>query len=138
MIVVDMWYVATMIVASVSGQSIDGAERSAMLDAARIPVSEELGKPPVLVVKQLNRAGDWAFLFADMQQQGGAPYDYTGTPKSEAARRGLVSRSYAALLRKTDHGWRVVEAAIGPTDVAWEGWPAKYGVPRELFGFDER
>lgn len=128
-------YWTGMIVAVASTHLVDTADRTAILDAARIPVAEELGKPPVFIVRQLNREGEWAFMFADMQQQGGQPFDYSGTRKAEAARRGLVSKSYAALLRKTDRGWRVVEAAIGPTDVAWEGWPAKYGVPGTLFVF---
>lgn len=121
---------------SATMQTMAGVERNAILDAARIPVVEELGKPPIFVVRQLNRDGEWAFLFADMQQQGGAPFDYGGTRKAEAARQGFVSRSYAALLRKGEGGWRVVEAAIGPTDAAWEGWAAKYGVPAGLFVFD--
>jgi len=123
--------------AVVQAQAMDEAERSALLDAARVPVSEALGKPPVFVVRQLNRDGDWAFLFADMQQQGGAPYDYSGTAKAEAARVGVVSRAYAALLRRDPRGWRVVECAIGPTDAAWSGWPAKYGAPERLFAFDQ-
>lgn len=124
----------TAVLASV--QLVASADHDAILDAARIPVVEALGKPPVFVVRQLNRDGEWAFLFADMQQQGGKPFDYGGTRKAEAARQGFVSRSYAALLRKGEGGWRVVEAAIGPTDVAWEGWAAKYGVPAKLFAFD--
>ena len=119
-----------------SSQGVPDAERNAILDAARIPVVEELGKPPVFVVRQLNREGEWTFLFADMQQAGGAPFDYGGTRKAEAARQGFVSRSYAALLRKGENGWRVVEAAIGPTDAAWEGWAEKYDVPVSLFAFD--
>lgn len=127
---------AGLVMMSATVQVVTDADRNAILDAARIPVVEELGKPPVFVVRQLNRDGKWAFLFADMQQQGGAPFDYGGTRKAEAARQGYVSRSYAALLRKGEAGWRVVEAAIGPTDAAWEGWPAKYGVPASLFAFD--
>lgn len=127
---------AMLMIVSGSVETVDSADRNAILDAARIPVVEELGKPPVLVVRQLNRDGEWAFLFADMQQQGGAPFDYGGTRKAEAARQGFVSRSYAALLRKRESGWHVVEAAIGPTDLAWEGWAAKYGVPAKLFAFD--
>ena len=122
---------------AVAGQVVDSEDRSALLDAARVPVSETLGRPPVFAVRQLNRKEDWAFLFADMQQRGGAPYDYSGTAKAEAARRGLVSRVYAALLRRDTNGWRVVECAIGPTDVAWSGWAAKYGVPESLFLFGE-
>lgn len=129
---------AALMIASGSMEIVDSVERSAILDAARIPVVEEFGKPPVLVIRQLNRQGEWAFLFADMQQGGGAPFDYGGTRKAEAARQGFVSRSYAALLRKAEGGrWRVVEAAIGPTDAAWEGWAMKYDVSASLFAFDQ-
>lgn len=127
---------AGVVIVSASMQAVTDADRNAILDAARIPVVEELGKPPVFVVRQLNRDGEWAFLFADMQQAGGAPFDYGGTRKAEAARQGFVSRSYAVLLRQSEGGWRVVEAAIGPTDAAWEGWATKYGVPATLFAFD--
>lgn len=114
---------------------MDDAEKSALLDAARRPVSEEMGKPPLLVVRQLNVDGAWAFLFADMQQRHGIPYDFSGTPKSEAARHGAVSHTYAALLRREQTGWQVVACVIGPTGVAWEGWGEKYDLPRSLFAF---
>lgn len=127
---------AMLMIVSGSIETVDSAERNAILDAARIPVVEELGKPPLLVVRQLNRDGEWVFLFANMQQHGGVPFDYGGTRKAEAARQGFVSHSYAALLRKGEGGWRVIEAAIGPTDAAWEGWAAKYGVPAKLFAFE--
>lgn len=125
-----------VIMALTTSQPLGETDRSALLDAARVPVAETLGKPPVFAVRQLNHEGDWAFLFADMQQQGGAPYDYSGTAKAEAARRGAVSHAYAALLRRDARGWRVVECVIGPTDLAWEGWAAKYEVPAALFAFD--
>ncbi len=116
--------------------AIAPADRAAILDAARRPVAEELGRPPLFVVKTLRRDGDWAFLFADMQAAGGKPFDYAGTKKAEAARRGLVSHAYAALLRRQNGRWHVAEAAIGPTDVAWEGWAAKHGAPPSVFAFD--
>lgn len=112
---------------------MDDAERSALLDAARLPVSEQMGKPPLFVVRQLNTDGAWAFLFADMQQRHGVPYDFSGTPKSEAARHGAVSRKYVALLRKGETDWQVIACAIGPTGVVWESWPEKYRLPQSLF-----
>ena len=125
-----------VLAALIGSQPTDIAEQSQLLAAAGAPVKEMLGKPPVLVARQLNRQGGWAFLFADMQQQDGSPYDYAGTVKAEAARRGAVSRAYAALLRRDNGVWRVVACVIGPTDVAWEGWAAKYDVPAALFAFD--
>lgn len=126
-----------IVLAALAGsQSLDAAERDQLLAAAREPVEETLGKPPVLVTRELNSEGQWAFLFADLQQQDGTSYDYSGTVKAEAARRGVVSHAYAALLRRDENGWRVVECVIGPTDVAWEGWGRKYNLPASLFAFD--
>ena len=131
-----LWTGWTALMIQVAAPASTPAERSAILDAARRPVAEELGRPPLFVVRTLNREGDWAFLFADMQAAGGKPFDYAGTRKAEAARRGLVSHAYAALLRRRNGRWQVVEAAIGPTDLAWEGWPARHGAPGALFVLD--
>ena len=121
--------------ARTGSQSLDAAEQDQLLAAARAAVEEALGKPPVLVARVLNKDGRWAFLFTDLQQQDGIPYDYSGTVKAEAARRGAVSHAYAALLRWGESGWRVVECVIGPTDVAWEGWARKYNLSVSLFAF---
>ncbi len=131
-----LWTGWTAMMIQAAAPAIAPADRAAILDAARRPVAEELGRPPLFVVKTLNRDRDWAFLFADMQAAAGKPFDYTGTKKAEAARRGLVSHAYAALLRRQGARWQVVEAAIGPTDVAWEGWAAKHGAPTSLFTLD--
>jgi hypothetical protein len=131
-----LWTGWTAMMIQAAAPAIAPADRAAILDAARRPVAEELGRPPLFVVKTLRRDGDWAFLFADMQAAGGKPFDYAGTKKAEAARRGLVSHAYAALLRRQNGRWQVVEAAIGLTDVAWEGWAAKHGAPPSVFAFD--
>ncbi len=113
---------------------IDQSTRAALLDAARAPATKELGKAPKFVVEQLRRDGEWAFLLATMQDADGKPFDYRGTHLAEAAQQGFVSRTYAALLRRGSDGWHVVVKAIGPSDVAWEGWAKQYGAPAGLFG----
>lgn len=110
-----------------------GAARAAILDAARAPAEADLGKPVRFVVTRLERRGDWAFLLADMQNPHGRPVDFAGSKLAEAAREGMVSHSYAALLRLKGGRWTVVDHATGPTDVAWEGWAADHGAPAELF-----
>lgn len=112
---------------------IDQQLRAALLDAARAPVTKELGKAPKFRVDQLRREGDWAFLLATMQDASGQPFDYRGTALAKAAQQGFVSRTYAALLRRGAGGWEVVAKAIGPSDVAWEGWSQQYGAPSALF-----
>ena len=114
---------------------IDQADRVALLDAARAPATKELGKAPKFRVDQLRRDGDWAFLLATMQDADGKPFDYRGTPLADAAQQGFISHTYAALLRHGADGWHVVAKAIGPSDVAWEGWPKHYGAPTGLFRF---
>jgi hypothetical protein len=120
-------------VATISAPAITPAERTDILDAARSPVSEALGKPVVFKVSTLNRSRDWAFLIATMEDRGGNLVDYSGTPKAAAAAEGIVSPIYAALLRQRNGRWVVVECAIGPTDVAWEPWAERYGAPNNLF-----
>ncbi|MGY4397532.1 hypothetical protein ACVWZA_002726 [Sphingomonas sp. UYAg733] len=129
-----LWEIATMI-ASTAAQpvAVVGAERTALLDVARAPVSKALGKPVLFQVDRLNRIGDWVFLLAQLADRGGAPVDYAGTPKADAARHGMVSRRYAALMRREGDLWVVVADAIGPTDVAWADWATRYDAPPALF-----
>lgn len=109
------------------------AERAAILDAARAPVVARLGRPVLFKVDRLTRDGDWAFLLADLQDRQGRPIDYAGTPLADAAANGMVSKRCAALLRRAEGGWEVVESRIGPTDVAWEGWASEHRAPPSLF-----
>ncbi|MDV3455954.1 hypothetical protein RZN05_03095 [Sphingomonas sp. HF-S4] len=119
--------------ASEPGAMIDQDARTALIEAARAPAAKELGKAPKFKVDSLRHEDDWAFLLATMQEADGKPFDYRGTPLAEAAGEGFVSRTYAALLRKRGAGWEVVANAIGPSDVAWEGWAKQYGAPAGLF-----
>jgi hypothetical protein len=109
------------------------AERTAILEAARKPAVEDLGKPVEFVVKQIDVLDQWAFLHARMQSPGGQTIDYAGTKYADAAQRGQKSASYAALLQRSGNGWSVVAFSIGPTDVAWVGWAQEYSAPAVLF-----
>lgn len=121
------------VTASATTVPVDSATRAAILDSAREPVAAALGKPVLLKVLQLRVSGEWAFLRADMEERGGQPIDYAGTPKADAAAQGYVSRTYAALLHRVNGEWRVIANAIGPTDVAWEDWPTRYHAPPAIF-----
>lgn len=128
-----MMGVAIMAAAAATG-TVDAATRKAILDGARVPVAEALGKPVLFRVSHLAASGDWAFLRAEMEGPGGAPVDYAGTPYADAAKHGMASRTYAALLRRKGNAWAVVDRAIAPTDVAWEGWATQHGAPPAIFG----
>lgn len=123
-----------VVIMAMATAPVDAATRRAILDSARVPVAEALGKPVLFRVAHLGASGDWAFLRADMEGPGGRPIDYAGTSLAEPARHGAVSRSYAALLKRRGAGWTVVAHAIGPSDMAWEDWPTRHGAPRAIFG----
>lgn len=113
--------------------AVTGEARRAILDAARAPVHDTLRKPVRFKVEQLNVQGDWAFLYADMQDDQGRPIDFAGTSLAEAASHGALSKSYAVLLKRTDGRWIVVVKSIGPTDVVWADWSRQHGAPQTLF-----
>ena len=119
-------------VAATAAQS-PAAERAAILDTARQPVTKRLGKPVKFLVRTLERNGDWAFLIAAMLDRAGRPISFAGTPLASAEAEGMVSKDYVALLRRSAGQWRVVDQAVGPTDVAWADWASKHGAPRALF-----
>lgn len=125
--------VLPLLTTPVRAETPTGPERRAILDVARGPAEAALRQPVRFLVRALNRTGDWAFLFAAMQRPDGKPVRYDGTPDAEIAREGLKSTGYAALLRRRDGGWHVVAEAVGPTDVPWEDWPARYGAPAAVF-----
>jgi hypothetical protein len=118
---------------SMAAATPEGGDRAAILDAARVPVVARIGKPVLFKVDRLVVEGNWAFLRADLQDRQGRPVDYAGTPLAEAWDNGVVSKSCAVLLHRTGDGWRVVESAVGPTDVIWAGWAAAHRAPPSLF-----
>ena len=113
----------------------DPALRATLLDVARTPVAKAMGKPVKFMVHRLAHDGDWAFLMADMQDGNGRLLDLVGTPLADAAANGAASHTAAVLLHRVHGIWQVAELALGPTDVAWEDWPAKHKAPRTVFGF---
>ncbi|WP_313537630.1 hypothetical protein [Sphingomonas sp.] len=110
------------------------ADRAAILDAAHHAIARRIGKTPRLLVRTLGHQGEWVFLVATMQDAAGRPISYAGTPLASAAAEGMISKDYVALFRRSGAGWRVIEEALGPTDVAWSGWAEKHGAPKAIFG----
>lgn len=116
-----------------SQRAVGRGVRQAIMEAARASVRERIGKAPLFKVERLARNGDWAFLQATMEGPDGAAFDYAGTPLADAAAQGVVSRVFAALLRRDASGWHIMAQAVGPTDLAWEDWPRRFGAPASLF-----
>lgn len=84
-------------------------DRNEVVATALARVEADLGKPVKLDVKMFKSADDWALIDGQLQDTGGA----NPTP-------------YEGLLRKTGPKWNILESAIGPTDVQWVSWKAKY------------
>jgi hypothetical protein len=109
------------------------AERKAILRALRVPVQKELKRQPLFKVDHLKVQEQWAFLRGVLQQLGGKPMNYKGTPYQEAIRLGVFDDWICALLHKQQGKWQVVTYVIGATDVAYDGWDKQYQAPASIF-----
>jgi hypothetical protein len=98
--------------------------------AAQLKLSHEALR---LAPDHTRRSGDWVFLKADMRNLAGQPFNFAGTDLYQAAQAGILSNRCVALLHLENGVWKLVDMAVGPTDVAWENWPAKHKAPAELF-----
>lgn len=92
-------------------------DRNEVVAAALARIEADLGKPVNLDVQTFKSADGWALIDGRLQDSGGAnPTRYQG------------------LLRKTGPKWSILESAIGPTDVQWAAWKAKYpDAPAQLW-----
>lgn len=106
-------------------------ERREILDAVR-PLLEVRVDPPVeFVVDWIRVAGPWAFVIVNPQRPGGTPIDLSRTTFAENAEYMDGLRTYV-LLAYAYGRWNVVDQAIGPTDVFWDGDPLYDRVPKGL------
>jgi ketosteroid isomerase-like protein len=111
-------------------------QHSAAIDAARAEAGKQLQKPLKFEHEKIKSSGDWAFVMAQLRTPEGKPFDYADTKLASAAKEGMLSTRFVALLRSAGGMWQIVDYRIGPTDVAWEDWAKKYGAPAEIFAID--
>lgn len=109
------------------------AERQAIMDAARVPVSAAIGRTVIFRVSILRSDGDWAYLQAEPRNPDGSALDWSRTRFAEDWAMDAMSDVIMVLLRRSGSGFQVVDHIIGPTDVAWYGWLDRYGLPEALF-----
>jgi|GEM_PF-1294322 len=107
--------------------------RSAIMDGLRPVVERDLGPPVLFNVVALNVEGPWAFVSVRATRPGGQPVDWSRTRYARAMASGQMSESILALMRGDGQMWSVVEYALGPTDVPWEGWVSRHRLSRGLF-----
>ncbi|WP_028851105.1 hypothetical protein [Thermocrispum municipale] len=120
----------------------DEPAREAIVQAAAAPLREAFGVRIRLDVERVNRLGPWVFVQGTMRGSDGGRPNYAGTSYQAAAADGTLSDTYAALLKKDENAvadadvrsWRLLEYAIGPTDVAWLTWPDEHQAPRSVIG----
>jgi len=107
--------------------------RQELIDAARAPVAQELGRHLLFRVDALRTAGDWAYLQGVPLEADGTPFDWRRSPYARDWAADVMSDVVMVLLIRDRAGWRALNHVIGPTDVAWLDWAELYGLPEALF-----
>lgn len=109
------------------------AERTAILNALRIPVEKELKQKISFSIQTIRAQGNWAFINGEPQSANGGEPDYSKTQYADAIEEGMFDNNFQALLKKTGGKWKVVEFAIGCTDVCWLPWIDDHKAPKAIF-----
>lgn len=107
--------------------------RPVLLNALRPAIVADLGQSVKFVVATLRTQGDWAYVVARPQRPDGREIDFRATRYREAIDQGVFDGpTLYALMQRREQRWTVVDFVIGPTDVAWAGWPEEHGAPAAL------
>ena len=109
-----MRLVAILALVTVSAANPVSSERKAVLDALRPAAEAKVGPDVEFVVQVLRIESGWAFVMADPQRKGGKPIDGTRYFDDFGNMDGL---RIDAVLKQERGRWRVVDYAIGATDV---------------------
>ena len=118
---------------SVTEPGKGSAERTAILNALRVPVEKALKQKVQFSVQTIKVRGNWAFVNGEPQNSSGEKPDYSQTEFQEAIDEGMFDNNFQALLKKTGGKWKVVTYAIGCTDVCWLGWDKEFKAPKAIF-----
>lgn len=132
-----MCSVAVLVGQTVYTPAKGSAERTAILNALRVPVERDLKQKIVFNTDNFRVMGTWAFVSGDPQRPGGGRPNYRGTRYWDAVRDDMFDNNFFALMRKTKGRWRVVTYAIGCTDVCYADWWRRYKAPKAIFPYTE-
>jgi len=113
------------------------AERTAILNALRVPVERDLKQKVVFVTDNFKVQGVWAFVSGTPQRSDGGAIDYSRTKFATAVNEGAFDNNFFALLKKTGGKWKVTTVAIGCTDVCYTDWWKRYKAPKAIFPYTE-
>ena len=115
----------------------NSAERTAIMNALRVPVEKELRQKISFNVENFNVQGVWAFLSGEPQSADGGKPNYKKTPYQRAIDAESFDNNFFALLKKTGGKWKIVTYAIGCTDVCYATWWEDYNAPKAVFPYTE-
>ncbi len=105
-------------------------ERTDVLNAIRPLIEARVGPPVEFVVDRLRIYQGWVFVVVNPQRPGGIAIDTTDKNyRLSEFQDGL--HTYV-LLKYAYKRWNIVDYAIGPTDVFWEGDPLYEQFPRNF------
>jgi len=107
------------------------AERAEILNTIRPLLEARVGPPVEFVVDWMRSGNGWAFVQVSPQRPGGGTIDLRQTSYAPQAdyMDGIVT---FALLRFQYDRWNLIDFAVGPTDVFWQGDPLYAGLPPGL------
>lgn len=134
--------IVLLLAGAVFGQKVytpekGSAERTAILNALRVPVERDLKQKIQFSLDEFKSSGAWAFLSGEPQTPSGEKPDYRKTKYREAVEAGMFDSNFFALLKKTGGKWKVVTYAVGCTDVCYADWWRRYKAPKAIFPYTE-
>ena len=115
----------------------NSAERAAILNAIRVPLEKDLRQKIVFVTDDFNVRGAWAYVSGTPQTADGGRPDYRNTRYADAVDSGAFDNNIFALLKKTGGKWKIVNYAIGCTDVCYLDWWSRFKAPKAIFPHTE-
>jgi hypothetical protein len=126
--------VCSLLLAACSPPGADAPPAATVTDAIESAVANEIGQPASVSLQTHNVEGEWAWVIAQPWTRDGTQIDWSQTRYADRAAEGALDGNGVtyALLRRENGQWRVVEIAIGPTDVAWADWAERHGAPAAL------
>lgn len=113
------------------------AERTAILEALRVPVEKQLKQKIVFVTQHFFVQGNWAYVGGVPKTPAGKRPDVRNTVYREDEKNGVFDDNFSGLLRKTVGKWRVVTFALGCTDVCYADWWKRHKAPKAIFPYTE-
>lgn len=111
----------------------DSPERTAIMDALRVPVGKDLKQEIIFTVDKLNVQGDWAFFAGQPKNKDGGEPNWKITKYQEFIDNGDFENGLFGLLKKTDGKWQVIEYLMNCHDVCYLGWEKEFKAPKAIF-----